>query len=328
MADELPGWTLSKELGSGHFAKVKLGTRKSDGLQVAVKIIKKPKGSKIKLVQAEVDILKKIDHPYIVKCFDHYDTGEKMYLMMELMDGGELFDRIVDKGHYTEDDCKVTTAKLLDAIRYLHEAGIAHRDLKPENMLMTDTTENAEVKITDFGLGKVFDAHSEVMQTPCGTPGYIAPEVLMMKGYNKACDIWSLGVIIYILLCGFPPFYADNDALLFEKIKKGEFQFLRPYWDPISDVAKDLIRKMLTVDWKQRVTAQECLQHPFVKAQAQELNKQQESEQMRKQSLENFQKLKDFNAHRKLKGVFQMAIAVERMKTEEDMSKDVPEQKS
>jgi len=257
------GWKLAKELGSGHFAKVRMATK--DGQEAAVKIIKKPKGSKLAIIKSEVDILKKVQHPYIVQCFDALDTPEKMFLVMEIMRGGELFDRIVDKGHFTEADAVGVTAKLLSALKYLHSLGIAHRDLKPENLLMTDHTEEAEVKITDFGLSKVFDAQTQVMQTPCGTPGYIAPEVLLMVGYDKQCDIWSLGVIVYILLCGFPPFYADNDAQLFEKIKKGEFEFLRPYWDPISSSAKDCINKMLTVDPKKRVDCDGAMEHPWLK---------------------------------------------------------------
>ena len=204
------------------------------------------------------------------------------------MKGGELFDRIVDKGHFTEADAAGVTAKLFSAIkcarrplarvvgrrcstpcatatrRYLHDKNIAHRDLKPENLLMVDETPDSEVKITDFGLSKAFDEQSQVMQTPCGTPGYIAPEVLVMKGYDKQCDVWSLGVIVYILLCGFPPFYADNDAQLFEKIKRGQYEFLRPYWDPISETAKDFIDKMLRVDPKQRITCEQALAHPWL----------------------------------------------------------------
>jgi len=265
-------WDLGKELGSGHFAKVKLGTQKGDASKtVAIKCIKKAKGSKLAIIQAEVDILKQVDHPYIVKCYDAFDTKECMYLVLEIMKGGELFDRIVDKGHFTEKDAVGVTAKLLSAIKYLHDIGIAHRDLKPENLLMTDETENAEVKITDFGLSKVFDDHSTVMQTPCGTPGYIAPEVLQMAGYDKQCDLWSMGVIVYILLCGFPPFYADNDAQLFEKIKRGEYEFLRPYWDPISTEAKTFIGKMLIVDPKKRYDCEAAMNDPWLKAGVDEL---------------------------------------------------------
>jgi len=275
MAELVVGsWRIGKELGSGHFAKVKLGEHVTTGKLCAVKIIKKQAGSKTNLVKTEVDILKKVSHPYIVKCYDVIDEESKLYLFMELMSGGELFDRIVDKGHFTEQDAMITTIKIIDAINYLHSLGIAHRDLKPENMLMTDNSSAAEVKITDFGLSKFFDEQSRVMQTPCGTPGYIAPEVLRMKGYGKECDVWSLGVIIYILLCGFPPFYAENDAQLYEKIKRGEYEFLRPYWDPISDSAKDLIRKMLTVDPKKRITCSEALQHEWLKEKAEQVGRE------------------------------------------------------
>jgi serine/threonine protein kinase len=152
----------------------------------------------------------------------------------------------------------------LGALKYMHDKGIAHRDLKPENMLMTTKGADAEVKITDFGLSKFFDEQSSLMKTPCGTPGYIAPEVLHMRGYNQQCDVWSMGVITYILLCGFPPFYADNDAQLFEKIKKGQYEFLKPYWDPISDGAKEFVKKMLIVDPAKRATCDQLLQDPWL----------------------------------------------------------------
>jgi len=263
------GWTLGKELGSGHFAKVRLATRDSDGMQAALKIIKKPKELKKQVtVENEKKILLSVDHPHIVKCYDSVETDDKMYLMLELCPGGELFDRIVDMGHFTEAQAAEVTFKLISALKYMHDQGVAHRDLKPENMLMTSKDADAEVKITDFGLSKFFDENSSLMKTPCGTPGYIAPEVLHMKGYNKLCDIWSLGVIVYILLCGFPPFYADNDAQLFEKIKKGRYEFLKPYWDPVSETAKDFIRAMLIVDPAKRPDCDALLQHPWIKAKA------------------------------------------------------------
>mmetsp|Transcript_20702 Transcript_20702/g.42083 ORF Transcript_20702/g.42083 Transcript_20702/m.42083 type:complete len:326 (-) Transcript_20702:532-1509(-) len=265
------GWVLGKELGSGHFAKVKKVTRKSDGLEAACKIIKKPRDlKKRKMVEVEERILQSVDHPHVVKCYACYETDERMYLFLELMEGGELFDRIVDQGHYSEEEAAQTTYKLLSALKHMHDKGIAHRDLKPENMLMSSKKPDADVKITDFGLSKFFDEQTTVMKTPCGTPGYIAPEVLHMKGYDKQCDVWSLGVIIYILLCGFPPFYADNDAQLFERIKKGQYEFLRPYWDPVSDAAKDFIRMMLVVDPKKRKTVDELLAESWLsKAKAQ-----------------------------------------------------------
>jgi calcium/calmodulin-dependent protein kinase I len=302
-------WKLGKELGSGHFAKVRLGEHIETKAKCAVKVIKKPQGAKKQLVENEVDILKAVKHPYIVQCYDVEETESKVYLFMELMSGGELFDRIVDKGHFTEKDAIDVSIKLIDSIKYLHSLGIAHRDLKPENMLMTDKGDDAEVKITDFGLSKFFDEQSAVMKTSCGTPGYIAPEVLKMKGYDKQCDVWSLGVIIYILLCGFPPFYADNDAQLYEKIKKGQYEFLRPYWDPISDNAKALIRRMLTVDPKERITCDEALQHPWLKERAVEVN----AEISTVAELSKTRLLK-------MKKMAQAVIAVERMRSESSAS--------
>jgi len=244
----------------------------------------------------------------VVQCHDAFETDDRLYLVMELMEGGELFDKIVDMGHFTEKQAADATLKLLDALKFMHDQGIAHRDLKPENMLMTTKELDAEVKITDFGLSKFFDEQSSIMKTPCGTPGssfslharlrgsaaacvhvhaiahsslairaawgsaprcaagYIAPEVLHMRGYDQQCDIWSLGVIVYILLCGFPPFYAENDAQLFEKIKRGDYRFLQPYWDPVSDSAKDFIRHMLVVDPKKRWTAKQLMDHEWLKA--------------------------------------------------------------
>jgi len=219
-------------------------------------------------VGEEHKILTKVNHPYVVQCYEAFETDERMYLFLELMTGGELFDRIVDQGHFTEEQAKDVSYKLLSALDFMHKQGVAHRDLKPENMLMTDKSATAEVKITDFGLSKFFDAQTTMMKTPCGTPGYIAPEVLHMKGYDKQCDVWSLGVIVYILLCGFPPFYADNDAQLFERIKKGKYEFLKPYWDPVSEEAKAFVRRMLKVDPKERASCAELMQDVWLSKQA------------------------------------------------------------
>jgi len=262
------GWEVGKELGSGHFATVRLGRRLVDGKVAAIKVIEKTvKESQRGLAKLEAAILKRLDHPSIVKCYDMYETEERMYLFMELMEGGELFDRIVAVGHFTEQDAQDVTYKLLHAVKYLHGQGIVHRDLKPENVLLTSSGPGGEVKITDFGLGKIIDERSTVMKTACGTPGYIAPEVLCMRGYDRQCDVWSLGVIVYILLCGFPPFYADNDAQLFKRIKAGDYKFLSPYWDKVSPAAKDFVTQMLLVDPAARATVEVLLSHSWLKAQ-------------------------------------------------------------
>mmetsp|Transcript_18315 Transcript_18315/g.53410 ORF Transcript_18315/g.53410 Transcript_18315/m.53410 type:complete len:319 (+) Transcript_18315:62-1018(+) len=300
---ELEDYEIGKELGSGHFSRVKLATRKADGLKCAIKIMKKPAPGKKVQFDTEVEIMRRIDHPTIVKLFEVFETDDKVYLVMELLTGGELFDRIVDVGHFTEKDAASMTKKLISAIKYMHELGVVHRDLKPENMLMSDETKDAIVKITDFGLSKITDGHSVLMKTPCGTPGYIAPEVLHMKGYGKEVDMWSVGVIVYILLCGFPPFYADNDAQLFQQIKAGKYEFLRPYWDPVSPMAKEFVSKLLVVDPKRRLTAEAALDHPWLAGEAEP-------------SSENLtyvtENLKDRQARSKLKGIINVTRAMHR----------------
>jgi len=260
-------YDVGETLGTGHFSKVKLGVHKVTKEQVAIKIINKPTGSKIAMLKAEVDILIKCDHPNVVKLYKVYETPQILYLVMEILSGGELFDRIISKGHYSEEDARQLSKTLCESISYLHSLGIAHRDLKPENILLKDTTEAAMIKITDFGLSKIFadDAAGEVvMRTACGTPGYVAPEVLTHDAYSEQVDMWSLGVIVYILLCGFPPFYGDNDAQMFKKIKAANYKFLQPYWDEISEEAKDFVRNLLIVDPTKRMTAEKALQHTWL----------------------------------------------------------------
>ncbi|XP_030884376.1 calcium/calmodulin-dependent protein kinase type 1G-like [Leptonychotes weddellii] len=150
--------------------------------------------------------------------------------------GGELFDRILERGVYTEKDASLVIQQVLSAVKYLHENGIVHRDLKPENLLYLTPEENSKIMITDFGLSKM--EQSGVMSTACGTPGYVAPEVLAQKPYSKAVDCWSIGVITYILLCGYPPFYEETESKLFEKIKEGYYEFESPFWDDISESGK------------------------------------------------------------------------------------------
>jgi len=261
-------YEIGETLGTGHFSKVKLGIHKITRERVAIKIIQKPSESKMGMLKAEVDILTKCDHPNIVRLYKVVDTEKVLYLVMEELKGGELFDRIIAKNHYTEAEARKLTITMLKAIKYLHDQGVAHRDLKPENILLKDTSEDAEIKITDFGLSKIFssDLEGEVtMKTACGTPGYVAPEVLMHDVYSSQVDLWSVGVIVYILLCGFPPFYGDNDNQMFRKIKAGQYKFLSPYWDPISADAKEFVSQLLTVDWQKRMDAQQALDHRWLK---------------------------------------------------------------
>lgn len=191
-------------------------------------------------LQAEIDILSQLDHPNVLKIIEIFDEEDCIYLVLELLGGGELFDRIVEKENYSEKEAAETVRPIVDAIRYCHSLGIIHRDLKPENLLYMTPSDNSIIKITDFGLARFVE--NEMATTACGTPNYVAPEIITGKGYSKEVDLWSIGVIIYIMLCGFPPFYDDNNQQLFALISKGSFDFPSPYWDNISNSAKNLIK--------------------------------------------------------------------------------------
>ncbi|KAJ3043213.1 calcium calmodulin-dependent protein kinase type 1G [Rhizophlyctis rosea] len=249
----------------GAFSEVRVGTERAAGKRFAVKIIDKAlcKG-KEGMIDTEVKILQKVKHENIIQLYEMYEMDNKIYLIMELVTGGELFDEIVSRGKYSEVDAAKIVYKILLAIEYLHEIGIAHRDLKPENLLLSERGKNAKLMISDFGLSKIF-SDEEVMKTACGTPGYVAPEVLQRKGYGKAVDLWSIGVITYILLCGYPPFYHKDNVELFKQIMAGKYEFDRPWWENISDQAKDFIRHLLVVSPKNRYDARQALDHPFIK---------------------------------------------------------------
>lgn len=182
---------------------------------------------------------------------------------MDLMTGGELFDRIVMKDHYTELEAKKALHQIVIAIKYCHDKNIVHRDLKPENILYETPDENSALKLGDFGLATMLRPN-QLMTVACGTPGYVAPEILRGIAYGKEVDIWSIGVILYILLCGFPPFYDDNNKKLFAQIVAANFSFPDPYWTNISQNAKDLVNKLLVVDPTKRLTAEQILAHPWM----------------------------------------------------------------
>lgn len=242
-------------LGSGNFAVVKKCKKKSDGQLYAIKIIDKNKVEDMNDIDREIDIMGKIEHPNIIRLFEVFDEPKKMSLIMELVEGGELFDRIVERGNFTEKDAANTVKTLCDALKYIHDKNIVHRDLKPENILMASKAPDASIKIADFGLARLMKG-TEMMKTACGTPGYVAPEVLQNKGYSSgAVDMWSVGVILYILLCGFPPFYEEELPALFDQILKGRYDFPSPWWDNISKEAIACVKAMLTVDPKKRLTA-------------------------------------------------------------------------
>jgi len=259
-------YDIKQELGRGAFSVVKLGIVKKTKEKVAVKIIDKKNVGKDyeKNLKMEMAILQKVHHPNIIALKEMIDTDDKLYFVMESVTGGELFDRIVEKGSYSEDDAKELVRKIVSAVEYLHAKGIAHRDLKPENLLVKSLENDTEVKIADFGLSKIID-QEKMMQTACGTPGYVAPEVLNAEGYGHEVDMWSIGVITYILLCGFPPFYSESVPEVFEQIMKAEYDYPAEYWDEISSEAKDFINHLLVVDVKKRLSAKGALEHAWLK---------------------------------------------------------------
>lgn len=261
-------YVLKEMLGTGAFSEVRLAESKDKpGQMFAVKIIdKKALKGKEDSLENEIKVLRRLTHPNIVQLLETFEDKQKFYLIMELVTGGELFDRIVEKGSYTEKDASGLIRQILEAVDYMHEQGVVHRDLKPENLLYYSPDEDSKIMISDFGLSKMED--SGIMETACGTPGYVAPEVLAQKPYGKAVDVWSIGVISYILLCGYPPFYDENDAVLFAQIIKGEFEFDSPFWNDISDSAKDFIQKLICVNVEERYSCKQALAHPWISGNA------------------------------------------------------------
>jgi len=265
-------YDMGREIGSGHFSTVYAATRKDDGVRVAVKAIDKDSVEfKPNLLDREVSILGRVKHPNIIALLEVFDNDDYFYMVLEYVTGGELFDQIVRRGRYSEKDAANVIKEITEAVKYLHEEhGIAHRDLKPENLLCATDADDAPVKIADFGLSKIV-SDSDILATACGTPGYVAPEVLLPKdehGYTTEVDLWSIGVISYILLCGFPPFYDEEMPRLFKQIINADFSFPSPYWDDVSDGAKDLINRLLVKSPAERYTCQDVLDHAWIKENA------------------------------------------------------------
>uniref|UniRef100_A0A3P8R8T8 Serine/threonine-protein kinase DCLK2 n=1 Tax=Astatotilapia calliptera TaxID=8154 RepID=A0A3P8R8T8_ASTCA len=238
---------------------------RSTGKEFALKIIDKTKCSgKEHLIENEVAVLRKVKHPNIIMLIEEVDTPSELYLVMELVKGGDLFDAITSSAKYTERDASIMVYNLARALKYLHSLNIVHRDIKPENLLVFEYPDGTKsLKLGDFGLATVVEGP---LYTVCGTPTYVAPEIIAESGYGLKVDIWAAGVITYILLCGFPPFRSENNQQedLFDQILQGRLDFPSPYWDNITDSAKELIGKMLQVNAEARYTAQDVLSHPWV----------------------------------------------------------------
>lgn len=259
-------YSIKKKLGQGNFALVRLCERKSDGHQFAVKIIHKKRLQKPKQQQAldrEVDILRKVDHDFCVSLEAIYETSNHLYLVLEYCQGGELFDMICKHNHFTEKQAQAVVRQVTQALMYLHEQGIVHRDIKPENILLLEGHPDSVVKLTDFGLANKLDGTDLKFWTSCGTLYYAAPEVLSSGSYDNKIDFWSLGVVMYVLLVGYLPFYHDNRNRTIELIRKGKVHFDMTDWGEISAEARDLIRKLLNVDPQKRYNAEQVLNHSW-----------------------------------------------------------------
>mmetsp|Transcript_38638 Transcript_38638/g.109276 ORF Transcript_38638/g.109276 Transcript_38638/m.109276 type:complete len:369 (-) Transcript_38638:409-1515(-) len=255
-------------IGVGGFAVVKKAVDLSTGEPVAIKIVDTEKyqiGDQS--LEREIDVLCKVDHPNCIKLHAVYHTGRNVYIVTELVYGGELLDRITETGNYSEKVAAKLLQQILLGVRYLHSRGIVHRDLKLENLVLVNRRHDSPVKIADFGLSKILDPQT-LLKTICGSPQYVAPEVLAVGesayDYTPAVDMWSVGVILFILLSGYSPFDDDNDQILFEKIKQGVYDTDDPVWDDVSDLGKDLVAKLLTVDASCRLSAVEALGHPWI----------------------------------------------------------------
>lgn len=262
-------YEIGDKIGDGNFAVVKKCVHRGTGILYALKIIDKSKtrGAKeTKMIENEVKTMRAIKHPNCVNLYDVYDTPDELFLVMELVEGGDLFDRIVEKGKYQESDAIRLVRNMATALEHMHSKNIIHRDLKPENLLVTkDSMGRDTIKLADFGLSMKIEGP---LKTICGTPTYVAPEIIAEtpEGYGLEVDLWATGVIAYIMLCGFPPFASASKVQkdLFKKIKLGKFTFPSPYWDGISENAKDLVRKLLVVEPGKRYTAAQLLAHPWI----------------------------------------------------------------
>uniref|UniRef100_A0AAR2JKT5 Protein kinase domain-containing protein n=1 Tax=Pygocentrus nattereri TaxID=42514 RepID=A0AAR2JKT5_PYGNA len=256
-------YELREKLGEGSFSEVRVAQHRRTQKLVAVKCIRKRalKG-KESMLENEIAVLRRLVHENIISLEETFETPTKLYLVMTLVTGGELLDRILERGSYTEKDASRVIKQVLEAVQYLHQLGIVHRDLKPENLLYETPLEDSKIVISDFGLSKMEDQGA--LSTACGTPAYVAPELLQQKTYGKEVDLWALGVISFILLCGYPPFYDENDSQLYKQIVKADFEFDSPYWDDISHSAKDFIVHLLQKDPERRFNCEQALQHPWI----------------------------------------------------------------
>ncbi|XP_064918320.1 calcium/calmodulin-dependent protein kinase type II subunit delta isoform X4 [Patagioenas fasciata] len=289
-------YQLFEELGKGAFSVVRRCMKITTGQEYAAKIIntKKLSARDHQKLEREARICRLLKHPNIVRLHDSISEEGFHYLVFDLVTGGELFEDIVAREYYSEADASHCIQQILESVNHCHLNGIVHRDLKPENLLLASKSKGAAVKLADFGLAIEVQGEQQAWFGFAGTPGYLSPEVLRKDPYGKPVDMWACGVILYILLVGYPPFWDEDQHRLYQQIKAGAYDFPSPEWDTVTPEAKDLINKMLTINPAKRITASEALKHPWI------CQRSTVASMMHRQ--ETVDCLKKFNARRKLKG--------------------------
>uniref|UniRef100_A0A3Q3WJE1 calcium/calmodulin-dependent protein kinase n=1 Tax=Mola mola TaxID=94237 RepID=A0A3Q3WJE1_MOLML len=288
-------YQLYEELGKGAFSVVRRCVKKSSGQEYAAKIIntKKLSARDHQKLEREARICRLLKHPNIVRLHDSISEEGFHYLVFDLVTGGELFEDIVAREYYSEADASHCISQILESVNHIHQHDIVHRDLKPENLLLASKMKGAAVKLADFGLAIEVQGDQQAWFGFAGTPGYLSPEVLRKDPYGKPVDIWACGVILYILLVGYPPFWDEDQHKLYQQIKAGAYDFPSPEWDTVTPEAKNLINQMLTINPAKRITAEQALKHPWV------CHRSTVASMMHRQ--ETVECLRKFNARRKLK---------------------------
>ncbi|XP_016101845.1 calcium/calmodulin-dependent protein kinase (CaM kinase) II gamma 1 isoform X9 [Sinocyclocheilus grahami] len=297
---------LYEELGKGAFSVVRRCVKKSTGQEYAAKIIntKKLSARDHQKLEREARICRLLKHPNIVRLHDSISEEGFHYLVFDLVTGGELFEDIVAREYYSEADASQCINQILESVNHIHQHDIVHRDLKPENLLLASKMKGAAVKLADFGLAIEVQGDQQAWFGFAGTPGYLSPEVLRKDPYGKPVDIWACGVILYILLVGYPPFWDEDQHKLYQQIKAGAYDFPSPEWDTVTPEAKNLINQMLTINPAKRITAEQALKHPWV------CQRSTVASMMHRQ--ETVECLRKFNARRKLKGAILTTMLVSR----------------
>ncbi|XP_049321134.1 calcium/calmodulin-dependent protein kinase (CaM kinase) II gamma 1 isoform X9 [Astyanax mexicanus] len=299
-------YQLYEELGKGAFSVVRRCVKKSTGQEYAAKIIntKKLSARDHQKLEREARICRLLKHPNIVRLHDSIAEEGFHYLVFDLVTGGELFEDIVAREYYSEADASQCINQILESVNHIHQHDIVHRDLKPENLLLASKMKGAAVKLADFGLAIEVQGDQQAWFGFAGTPGYLSPEVLRKDPYGKPVDIWACGVILYILLVGYPPFWDEDQHKLYQQIKAGAYDFPSPEWDTVTPEAKNLINQMLTINPAKRITAEQALKHPWV------CQRSTVASMMHRQ--ETVECLRKFNARRKLKGAILTTMLVSR----------------